>query len=54
MSLCTCFTMASASKNIMADLNKGEKLNSDNYDIWHHKVQYIFKKQESKRPSSIP
>ncbi|OMO95857.1 hypothetical protein COLO4_15637 [Corchorus olitorius] len=27
-------------KNIIADLNKGEKLNSDNYNIWHRKFQY--------------
>ena len=35
-----------ASKNIVADLNKGEKLNGDNYDIWHYKIQYILDKQE--------
>ena len=39
--------MASASKNIMAELNKGEKLNSDNYDIWHRMIQYILKEQET-------
>ena len=33
--------MISAFKNIAAKLNKGEKLNGDNYDIWHHKIQYI-------------
>ena len=41
MSLCSCFTMASTSKSSKAELNKGEKLNSDSYDIWHYKVQYI-------------
>ena len=35
-----------ASKNIIADLNKGEKLDSDNYDIWHRKVQYPLDEQE--------
>ena len=35
-----------ASKTIVADLNKGEKLNGDNFDIWHRKVQYILEEQE--------
>ncbi|KAG5548704.1 hypothetical protein RHGRI_014154 [Rhododendron griersonianum] len=35
-----------ASKNIIADLNKGEKLNGTNYDIWHRKVQYLLNEQE--------
>ena len=35
-----------ASKNIIVDLNKGEKLDSDNYDIWHRKVQYLLDEQE--------
>ena len=35
-----------ASKSIVADLNKGEKLNGDNFDIWHRKVQYILEEQE--------
>lgn len=39
--------MASASKNMVAKLNKSEKLNCDNYDIWHCKFQYIFKEQET-------
>ncbi|GAV65379.1 UBN2_3 domain-containing protein [Cephalotus follicularis] len=30
--------MAYASKTIVANLNKGEKLNGDNFDIWHLKV----------------
>lgn len=34
-----------ASKNIIADLNKGEKLNGTNYDIWHRKVQYLLNEQ---------
>jgi len=28
-----------AFKNIIADLNKGEKLDGNNYDIWYRKVQ---------------
>ena len=39
--------MTSASKNIVAKLNKGEKLNGDNYDIWHRKIQYILEEQET-------
>jgi len=35
-----------ASKNSIADLNKGEKLDGKNYDIWYHKVQYLLDKQE--------
>ena len=35
-----------ASKSIVADLNKGEKLDGDNYDIWHRKIQYILDEQE--------
>ena len=29
------------SKSIVADLNKGEKLDENNYDIWHQKIQYL-------------
>jgi hypothetical protein len=35
-----------ASKGIVADLNKGEKLHGDNYDIWHRKIQYVLNEQE--------
>ena len=35
-----------ASKSIVADLNKGKKLDGDNYDIWHRKIQYILNKQD--------
>ena len=38
--------MASASKNIVAELNKGEKFNSDNYEIWSMKIQYVLEEQE--------
>ena len=34
------------SKNIIADLNKGEKLNGDNYNMWHLKIQYVLEEQE--------
>ena len=35
-----------ALKNIIADLNKGENLNGDNYNIWHLKIQYVLEEQE--------
>lgn len=38
--------MAFASKNIIAKLNKGEKLNGDNYEIWSMKIQFVVEKQE--------
>ena len=39
--------MSSASKSIVAELNKGEKLNGNNYDIWHRKIQYVLEEQEA-------
>ena len=45
--LCFYFIkMASASKNIVAELNKGEKLNGDNFEIWSMKIQYVLEEQE--------
>jgi len=35
-----------ASKSIVADLNKGEKLDGENYDIWHRKIRYVLYEQE--------
>jgi hypothetical protein len=35
-----------ASKGIVADLNKGEKLDGENYDIWHRKIRYVLNEQE--------
>ena len=35
-----------ASKNIVADLNKGEKLDGDNYGIWRRKIQYLLNGEE--------
>ena len=34
------------SKNIIVDLNKGKKLDGENYDIWHCKIQYLLDEQE--------
>ena len=33
-----------ASKGIVADLNRGEKLDSENYNIWQRKIQYVLNK----------
>lgn len=38
--------MTSTSKSIIAELNKDKKLNDDNYNIWHRKIQYIFEEQQ--------
>ena len=38
--------MSSAIRNIIAELNKGEKLNGFNYVIWHRKMQYVLEEQE--------
>ena len=39
--------MSTATKNIITELNKGKKLNGDNYEIWHCKVGYILEEQEA-------
>ena len=40
------FCSEMASKGIVANLNKGEKLDGENYNIWHHKIQYVLNEQE--------
>lgn len=35
-----------ATKKIIANLNKVEKFNDDNFDIWHRKVVFILENQE--------
>ncbi|XP_073289064.1 uncharacterized protein [Primulina huaijiensis] len=35
------------SKSIIADLNKGDKLNGDNYDTWRHKIGYVLDEQDA-------
>jgi len=37
-------------KNMIANLNSNEKLNGDNYDIWHWKFQYMLKEQDVFEP----
>ena len=47
LSMCSLIdNMAIATKNIVAELNKWEKLNGDNFDVWHRRVQYILEEQE--------
>ena len=38
--------MSTAAKNIVTELNRGEKLNGDNYEIWSMKIQYVLEEQE--------
>ena len=38
--------MSTSSKNIVAELNKDEKLNDDNYKIWSMKIQYVLEEHE--------
>ena len=40
------FCSEMASKGIVADLNKGEKLDGENYNIWHRKIQYVLNERE--------
>ncbi|KAK2989844.1 hypothetical protein RJ640_029572 [Escallonia rubra] len=35
-----------STKNVIADLVKGEKLNGDNYDVWHKKMKFMLNGQE--------
>ena len=35
-----------AAKNVVADLNRGDKLTGNNYDIWHKKIQYLLNEQK--------
>ena len=39
--------MASAAKNIVAELKRGKKLNGDNYEVWSMKIQYVLEEQEA-------
>ena len=36
-----------ATKNIIVELNKGEKLNGDNYNIWQLKMHYVLEEQDA-------
>ncbi|CAN4119982.1 unnamed protein product [Withania somnifera] len=39
--------MATAAKDIVTELNKGDKLNGDNYEIWSMKIHYVTEDQEA-------
>ena len=38
--------MTTATKSVVAELNKDLKLNGDNYEIWSMKIQYVLEEQE--------
>ena len=35
-----------ATRSIVADLNQGDKLNDNNYDVWHRKIQYLLEEKD--------
>ena len=39
--------MSTTTRNMIVELNKDEKLNDDNYEFWHRKVQNILEEQEA-------
>jgi hypothetical protein len=41
-----CVNAVMASKTVVADLNRGEKLDGKNYDILHRKIQYLLDELE--------
>ena len=43
-----------ATKNIIADLNQGDKLNEKNYDVWHRKIQYVLEEQDMPKTITQP
>ena len=45
--------MATVAKNIVVELNKGKKLNKDNYEIWSMKIQYVLEEQEDLEVSNM-
>ena len=58
--LCVCvelhvstYIMAFTSKNTIVKLNKGEKLNGNNYSIWSMEMQYVLDKQDAFKAINI-
>ena len=45
MSTCVMNVVNKATKNVVPDLTKGEKLDGTNYDMWHRKIQYLLNEQ---------
>ena len=46
MSTCVMNVVNMATKNVVANLTKGEKLDETNYDMWHRKIQNLLNEQE--------
>ena len=46
MSTCVMNVVNMATKNVVADLTKGEKLAGTNYEMWHRKIPYLLNEQE--------
>ena len=46
--------MSTAENYIVAELNKGDKLNSDNCEIWNMKTNYVLKEQETLEALNVP
>ena len=38
--------MTTATKSVVAELNKDLKLNGDNYEVWSIKIQHVLEEQE--------
>ena len=43
---CVMNLVKMATKNVVANQTKGEKLDGTNYDMWHRKIQYLLNEQE--------
>ena len=41
MSTCVMNVVNMATKNVVANLTKGEKIDGTNYDMWHRKIQHL-------------
>jgi hypothetical protein len=41
-----CVNVVMASKTVVANLNREEKLDGKNYDIWHCKIHYLLNELE--------
>lgn len=39
--------MSTGTKNIVDELNKSDKPNGNNYEIWSMKIQYVLENQEA-------
>ena len=46
MLTCVMNVMKMATKNIIVDLTKGEKLDGTKYDMWYRKIQYLLNEQD--------